>query len=90
MTAIVVLVGLLLGALLRLRFRAFVLVPATITIAVCTVVAGATRGHTIGQIAGAAVLSAVALQAGYIAHAIRLSARRQRDALHGSTFAPIP
>jgi hypothetical protein len=71
--------GILCGALLGMRLRAFVLIPATGLAWIAIVALGHTLGTDRGSVVAAMLLAGAALQCGYlIGRAMRMVARAAR------------
>jgi hypothetical protein len=64
--ALFLIIGLLVGATLALRCRVFVLVPATLMALVTTIIASTWLGDPIGQSIIIAVVTAAAVEFGYL------------------------
>jgi len=63
---IIILMGILAGALLGLRFQVFVLIPVSCGALAIVVVDGIARGDGFLQLALAIAMTAIALQVGYV------------------------
>jgi|SRR5580693_5573330 hypothetical protein len=67
MATLLMLICMMAGALLGLRFKVFILVPASLLVAAVTIVGGIVSGHAIGLVALVTYGTIASLQIGYLA-----------------------
>lgn len=84
----IAILGCTVGAILGLRFNAFVLIPAVLSVLFVAAVAGIAQGGNLSAIVLGMGVGAVAVQAGYLVAAAMLFAYRQLRERRGRGNSP--